>query len=812
MSRYFLLTALFFFISATTWKPYPPKSALDALAQWHYSFPQEIAYVQQDKSYYSLGETLWFKVYLVNAIDHSFLTPSQTVYVELINEAEEIVARRNIRVSEGAGSGDFHLAPQWQAGRYILRAYTKYMLNFDEAHLFHRSFELSKVAANVDEGPDEPKDNADGSTVRFFPEGGDLICGLKNTVGVKSSVPIKARVLDSDDNLVTLFATNEQGYGKFSYVPNCELDYRIELVDDPSSKNIALPVPKSSGHSLTLQNTHKEEIFVQVVCSPDQDLDGSYVLGHLRGGTPWLFDELQGESMTFSIKASELKGGVHHLTLFSADDQPVAERLLYVHKEIIAVKAGIQSGSIGQMEKVNLELEFPDLEKPTENIQAALSIFEEKIGLPENNISAHLLLAADLPGSIEHPAHYFEDPNSPRLKEIDLIMLTHGWRRFTWKDALGKNYPTIKHLPENGFSFEGITKRGGVNGKPMQGEVLLSTMSSGFKMISAPSDSTGRFIFRDLDLQDTTGLVFRGQRASDVTKKKSKKGGLTKAKKLDIDMMDIDRLIIDQPLPPRWTSRFTPEFVTNYTEVVRYNSLVDESYGNLWSVDLEEVVISDTKLDPDVKYHESSIIYEDPDNRLLIKDFPQSDSYINLFDFIRGKVPGVQVIGTFPERTVRIRGTNSISLNPNASFLLDGAVVTAGFLNTFPMDRIAFIDVIKSMSKSTALGGNQSGVVAVYTKSTIEGDPKERVSDLVSMEHPGYYQAREFYQPESGDASNRMLEYRTTLHWEPKLTFEDGKAEIEFYTSNQSTSYLIVVEGITDQGKQLWGTSKFAVN
>jgi len=818
MLRFILLPFILILASALNPSPFQPKSVLDALAQWHYSFPQEKIYVQQDKPYYALGERLWFKTYLLNAIDHSFITPSQTVYVELINEAKEVVARRNIRITDGAGEGDFLLSPQWSEGRYMVRAYTKYLLNFPDPHLYHRSFEIGGLV-NAAEATKEVSQEA-ALTVRFFPEGGDLVCGLKSAIAVKSTtdqakpVSIKAKVFDQEDNLITLFATNDLGLGQFTIKPECSKTYRIETVDPQPPQSFELPDHKTSGHTLAVRNAHQDQIFVQASCSDDLDLTDAYVLGHTRGADPWLFDGLEGKTMTFSITRSELKTGVNHLTLFTGSNAPVAERLIFAYQAPIAVDAVMRSTNVGQLQKAEVDLSFAEWENPPDNVQCAISVFEEAMGSQSDNIYSSLFLSSDIRGEVEGVARYFSDFQNPDLKGLDLVMLTHGWRRFNWNDVLTAAYPEFNYMPENGFSFEGRTRRGGEKSKAIAGEVFLSTIGSDFQMVSAVSDSLGRFMFRDMNLTDTTGLVFRAQKETEPSKrKKGKDNGPVIAKKtIGIDIPTLDLIMLDYPLPPFKGKLFEPQFKQDYAEVLRYNPEVDENYSNLWSVDLDEVVISDTKLDTDVQYHQESMLYSEPDNRVMINDFASAQSYTNMFDFLRGKVTGIQVIGTFPERTVRMRGTNSINLDPNASFLLDGSPVSAGFLNTFPMDRIAFIDIIKSMSKSTALGGNQSGIVAVYTKSSIEGDARERVSDIVTIDHPGYYQSREFYTPQNGEVDPSKLSYRSTLLWDPNVQFQNQKATIEFYTSNQSGNYILAIEGISNHGEVLQGNVIFAVN
>jgi len=117
-------------------------------------YPQEKVYIHHDKSYYVSGETLWFKAYLVDASQHSFLTPSQMVRVELLTGTGKILKELIVQIENGGGAGDIYVDPEWEAGTYILRAYTQYMRNYEEAPVFQKeiriypSIEKAKFAIN----------------------------------------------------------------------------------------------------------------------------------------------------------------------------------------------------------------------------------------------------------------------------------------------------------------------------------------------------------------------------------------------------------------------------------------------------------------------------------------------------------------------------------------------------------------------------------------------------------------------------------------------------------------------------------------
>ena len=96
--------------------------------QW-VNFFQEKVYVQTDKPYYSAGEEIWFKAYLVNATTIQPDAMSRFVYVELIDKLDSVQYRVKLCKDSLGFSGHIKLKPEIPAGQYKLRAYTYWMQN-----------------------------------------------------------------------------------------------------------------------------------------------------------------------------------------------------------------------------------------------------------------------------------------------------------------------------------------------------------------------------------------------------------------------------------------------------------------------------------------------------------------------------------------------------------------------------------------------------------------------------------------------------------------------------------------------------------
>lgn len=85
-------------------------------------------------------------------------------------------------------------------------------------------------------------------------------------------------------------------------------------------------------------------------------------------------------------------------------------------------------------------------------------------------------------------------------------------------------------------------------------------------------------------------------------------------------------------------------------------------------------------------------------------------TYSNMYEFLQGKVPGVQVMGT----TIRVRGTNSINSSSDPLILVDGLEMS-DISNLNPND-VDSVEVIKDGSASIYGVRGANGVILIKTK------------------------------------------------------------------------------------------------
>ena len=151
------------------------QTAAQQLYSWHSLAPIEKLYVHQDRTRYVAGETIWFKVYQTfsNGIEEG----SGVVYVDLIDGSNSLVAQTKWKMENGMASGHIELPKILPAGNIQLRAYTRWMQNFDSEGFFTREISiLSPYPSKEETAPMQEK------RLTLFPEGGNLVEGLLSRI------------------------------------------------------------------------------------------------------------------------------------------------------------------------------------------------------------------------------------------------------------------------------------------------------------------------------------------------------------------------------------------------------------------------------------------------------------------------------------------------------------------------------------------------------------------------------------------------------------------------------------------------------
>ncbi len=811
-----------------SFKTIPVQEAYEKVLE-HYKAYNKVGsdkvYIQTDKPYYTTGETIWLKAYVVEAIQHLKSPHSQIVYVELIDPADSIVATRRLMIEDVGAAGDIRLSPDWPTGNYTLRAYTSYMRNATEQYFYRQSIPVwfqdieNKGPSTLPNG--SAVSGAEASIARpqlqFYPEGGELVLGLKSKLGIKltdesgNGLTLEGNLVEGDGALVAVFRTFDFGLGVVSFTPEAGKSYRAEIEVGGVMQSYPIPEVRASGYNLSIGNLGKS-LEVKVQASPTENLTGAFLIGHLRGGVFFqhVFTPDQSNSFSSQLSTVNLPDGVAQFTLYKADGEPLCERLVFVDNaaDDLQVSLTANRDQYSTRSKVGLEVQLQD--KSGRPVIADLSLaITDLSAVPESpsaeNIKSWLLLNSDLRGEIKQPGFFFSEPfNGKRRYLLDALMLTHGWRKFVWTN-LPKN--PVSYPGEQGIMITGVTTKVGQPDEPLSTYAMLNVLESGLFQNEQETDQEGRFSFGPYLFQDTVEMVLQARKMKKNLKKSKRK--LSGDRFVDIqlspDMSPPDVLSYDFSAPLANSSS-----LDKYLSISQERKRNDRIFDGM-SVNFDEITVTGRRTQKTDEEVIESIVsyYGEPTHRLVMDSLMGTDGS-SLFDILM-RIPGIIVRGSYPNQTAQVRGSVSFNAGTAPLYLLDGNPIDESFAAAMRANEVFLVDLLSGPEAAIYGSRASNGVIALYsTRGSRNSTVTERKPGIINFTHPGLYKARQFFTPNYAKKipDHQKPDLRTTLFWAPKITYNGtSPATLDFYTCDNTGSYLVKLEGISSTGQLIYETS-----
>lgn len=553
MKRFLLLISLLLATVTTM-----AQSKIDSIAyralQVGKVMQQERVFLHFDNTAYYLGETIWFKAYVMFGTDDRPSTLSKVLYVELVAPEGYIVETKKYKLDEkGSCHGEFDLNPLLLSGYYEIRAYTRYMLNWSKEAVFSRVFPIfDKVNADnwdfknmldrkrgFNEKGKWVSAELPEATLDFFPEGGNLVAGLESHVayelrendGLFSEEKIS---IYEDGKLLLESNPRHMGKGVFTITPKKQANYRAEAsIKNKKGKieTFKFDLPEVQEEGVVMHITEEGD---SINISITNNIPKDSILGFaiLYRGTMGFYKKLHTNEKIarYSIAKNNLPEGVNRAVLFADEKRPLAERQFFVQhdelqksgRETVKLKVTANGYHVHNLdakanEKITLKVSREDGKPIPDNSDLSLSV-GDAMGTQKTsyryNMYSYLLLGSELKGYIPDASKYFDPDNANRKEQLDLIMLTHGWTSYDWhmlaRDEIKDMQPIERGITVKGKFYQkyrrkvksGDTKLSVVPQKYNLTRLDIATDGKNVTTTTFRTDSTGSFV---IELDDFYG-------------------------------------------------------------------------------------------------------------------------------------------------------------------------------------------------------------------------------------------------------------------------------------------------------------------
>lgn len=345
-------------------------------------------------------------------------------------------------------------------------------------------------------------------TLNFFPEGGDLVADIKNNLAFAATnefgkpADIAGVIVDENDKEIAPFSSYHNGMGVVNFVPQKDINYKAKITK-PAGIDAIYNIPDAitKAYRLSAAATQRN-VQLSIHTFQPETLN---IIGQIRGKIYYAgsVNALKGENIV-GINTAEMPIGVLQITLFDSKGIARAERLVFVNKDKqLNVSLTTNKKTYQPREKAAVSVRVTDENGMPVSGNFAVSVVDDNLLTyaddKQGMMRAKMLLESDLQQKVEEPNYYFEK-NEKADKAIDLLMLTAGWRRYTWKQINSKDSVIINHRAERA-SLSGTVMNAQTN-KPVAGAKLTLLKSK----LSTTTDKDGKFELRGFTIAEDNQL------------------------------------------------------------------------------------------------------------------------------------------------------------------------------------------------------------------------------------------------------------------------------------------------------------------
>ena len=648
--------------------------------------------------------------------------------------------------------------------------------------------------------------------VQFFPEGGDLIAGIAKKVAFKAvgsdgrGLPVTGTIVDQSGNEVASITDSRFGMGYFTMTPEAGNAYTAALTfENGESREYPLPPVADQGINITVLKSDTAQLQLAIAAN-DRYLAANegkayYLIAQANGILCYAAQAtLRNESVLVNLPKERFPTGIAQLTLFDATGKPLSERLVFVETiQPLAITVSSDKDTYGAKEQVQLALAVANDGAPTEGNYSVSVVDETKVPVDdssETTILSNLLLTSDLKGYVESPNYYFTEPDAEKREALDALLLTQGYRRFSYTEVLADKYPQVQFFPEQGIEISGVLRLN--DGKPVvNGGLLLSIPDRSFRT-DVYTDDRGRFVFSDLQFTDSSRVTINA-RGNDNYRNMV----------INVDPMQF---------PGVDTTGYRANDVLNIDQ--QFAGYLDNSRNEYRiSVLLEEVEVTASSR-PTFSHRDYPSIsgLGMADHQISADRLQGCNSLIMCLQVaLTGITYDAQSQLFFVTRDYNAGGRIPVQ------FFVNGMAVDVPALSGIMPSEVEGIEIFLRDELGTVSRVYQNnGVVSIYTKeekkaprmslSQIESLlPQSNIIDLTPL---GYVEERSFYTPKYDTPERRAVnDVRTTVYWNPDVkTGADGQVQLDYYNADGKGSYRVVVEGVDVNGNIGRAVYRYTVN
>ena len=758
--------------------------------------PRERFHLHFDKSVYNKEETIWYKVYITD--DQGLTQLSKNIYVEWYDTTGKMIRQTASPLFQSTAKGSFELPADYTGNFIRVKAYTQWSLNDEPEFQFTRDIVINNTSEI-----DFKKINILKTTVEVFPEGGDLVTGLNSRVAFKARdnrglpVTITGYLMNDKNKVLDTLKIRHDGMGSFMLQPKPGEKYLVKWNDKNGNSGITpLPAAKPEGVILSIRtNNELATLKIERTQQVTANMKTMILLVHMNQLVLFKVDlnAVDRTILTANIPIAELNTGVLQFTLFRSDWMPLAERVVYINNRNHEFGAKILTQLVTLTKRGKNVLDVYVADTTTTNMSISITDASVESENAQHTIYSDLLLSSEIKGRIHNPGYYLSSDSDSVMANLDLVMLTHAWRRFNWDKLKAGKGPEIKYP----FDTEKMRISGKIYGlknvsvNEIMMNLIVQYKDSSRNFLFQPVSKEGYFENRELFFYDTAKIFYnfnQNQRLNEVAQVQFD-NGLLKPLAKNIVYQEAEKLV-------NWNDSIAR------ARMKQFLALQEDWKKRSSYKTLQEVIVK-SRVKPkeeEIEKRYASGLFAGGDAFVfdLVND-PAASAGFDILNYLQGRVPGLQISRA---------GMNGVSMQWRGSVpdvYIDQMPVSPDMVMNISIRDIAMVKVFRPPFFGS-FGGGGGGAIAIYTKKGGDSrvDNSKSSKGMLSAMLAGYTRFKEFYNPQyDNPAENPETDIRTTLYWNPYVITnkKSPRFRIQFFNNDISNKLLVVLEGVNADGK-----------
>ena len=741
---------------------------------------REIIHVQFNKNMYLNNENLAFKGYVFSKNNSKPYFNTSNVQLIIYNEQQEVVKKKLLYTANGMFSGGINLNKEFKTGKYLFHFYTNWMNNFQEDDSFSQIIEIHDVDESFTLSSNTP--NLKTAKVTFFPEGGAIIDGVSNTIGVKitdcnnKGIELKnILILDSKSNEISHVNTNKMGNGIMYLIADINEKYTLKIQSKELTLSQDLPPTQQIGIAVGYNNNLPNNKLAIAVKTNEKGVE-LYQNKKLN-----LLIQQNGYSVlkeiNFSNKQSEqaviidnkyLQNGVNSIRLIDENLNEITERLIYnygtpqpvmsLNAKAVANDSIVMSG-ITYFKNLSISANvLPEQSICLDTKRSILGTFYLNTYLENPEIDNYI---------------YFDTENKYKKRDMDALMLNQSRSKLLWEN-IKSNPPVIKYSFNKGVTISGTIKNK-INTNGTNSLSLVSIKNKVFENLKVEKDNT--FKLDNFFVQDSTVYMLQ----------------LENQKKEKMFTKMIAQVLDNQTkfnLPIRFSKTNCP-----IEKITKDNNVFSSFKISKNATELEAVLI---------KKNKKEIFTHSKGTNINALAFKINEREVGtILDFIGRNGFQTGVINN--EAFIRPR-RDSFSTGPPEVFVDDVLLFDFNLLFDLDIDNVDEIYIDKSGIGSARL--NSSGTIKIYL---IRGKENSfYISKCATLIATGGF-SKDIAFNNSTFVNPKEFNSFGTLNWTTNTSLKENlNFEIKFPKGNQK-EIQVLIEGFSDDGQLISEIKKIPI-